>query len=66
MLRRGKSTTVIASSLDISSVTVRRHISKLMQKAGVGDRDELMRVTSEPNPTTNANTHERSDVTLGS
>lgn len=66
MLRRGKSTTVIASSLDISSVTVRRHISKLMQKAGVGDRDELMRVASEPNPTTNANTHERSDVTLGS
>jgi DNA-binding NarL/FixJ family response regulator len=42
MLRHGKTTMAIASQLAISPVTVRRHISKLVQKAGVRDRDELI------------------------
>ena len=41
MLRRGDSTTHIAQSLDISPVTVRRHISVLVRKAGVRGRAEL-------------------------
>ncbi|MGO9900844.1 MAG: LuxR C-terminal-related transcriptional regulator [Solirubrobacteraceae bacterium] len=42
LLRSGHSTAAIAANLDISPVTVRRHISKLMQKAGVSTRDELL------------------------
>ncbi len=41
-LRLGHSTAEIANGLMISPVTVRRHISKLVQKAGVRDRDELV------------------------
>ncbi len=48
MLRRGKSTTEIARQLRISPVTVRRHISKLVQKAGVADRDELIAAPTQP------------------
>ncbi len=43
-LRLGHSTTEIAKGLMISPVTVRRHISKLVHKAGVRDRDELVSV----------------------
>jgi DNA-binding NarL/FixJ family response regulator len=45
MLRRGQSTRSIASHLAISPVTVRRHISKLVQKTGVTDRVELVAAT---------------------
>lgn len=41
-LRLGHSTAAIAQSLMISPVTVRRHISQLVQKAGVSDRGELV------------------------
>jgi DNA-binding NarL/FixJ family response regulator len=41
-LQVGHSTAEIAKSLMISPVTVRRHISKLVHKAGVRDRDELV------------------------
>lgn len=41
MLRRGRSTSAIAERLAISPVTVRRHISALMQKFGVHDRADL-------------------------
>lgn len=42
MLRRGASTAVIAETLAISPVTVRRHISALAHKAGVSSRGELL------------------------
>ena len=42
MLRRGHSTARIASSLSISPVTVRRHISVLVRKAGVSGRAQLL------------------------
>ena len=41
MLRRGESTARIAQGLSISPVTVRRHISELVHKAGVRGREEL-------------------------
>ena len=47
MLRCGESTTAIARELGISPVTVRRHISKLVAKVGVADRDALVRATSD-------------------
>lgn len=40
-LRLGHSTAAIAQALMISPVTVRRHISNLVQKVGVRDRSEL-------------------------
>jgi DNA-binding NarL/FixJ family response regulator len=43
MLRGGHSTTEIARRLQISPVTVRRHISELVQKFGVSDREGLLR-----------------------
>ncbi len=42
MLRRGNSTAAIAQRLEIAPVTVRRHISELVHKLGVGDRSELI------------------------
>jgi two-component system nitrate/nitrite response regulator NarL len=42
LLRRGTSTARIAENLSISPVTVRRHISVLVRKAGVSGRDELL------------------------
>jgi DNA-binding NarL/FixJ family response regulator len=42
MLRRGDSTAGIAAHLEISPVTVRRHISALAQKSGASDRGELI------------------------
>ncbi|MGH2931090.1 MAG: response regulator transcription factor, partial [Solirubrobacteraceae bacterium] len=42
MLRRGHSTARIAERLHIAPVTVRRHISELVRKVGVGNRSELM------------------------
>ena len=44
MLRRGKSTAAIAKRLQITPVTVRRHISELVRKLGVADRSELIQV----------------------
>jgi DNA-binding NarL/FixJ family response regulator len=44
MLRRGHSTTEIARRLEISPVTVRRHISDLVHKLGVKDRAALLRL----------------------
>jgi NarL family two-component system response regulator LiaR len=41
LLRRGHSTSVIAERLSIAPVTVRRHISELVQKLGVKDRATL-------------------------
>jgi DNA-binding NarL/FixJ family response regulator len=41
MLRRGQSTAAIAERLAISPVTVRRHISALVHKAGAEDRSAL-------------------------
>lgn len=42
LLRRGGSTSEIAGALKIAPVTVRRHISELVNKLGVADRSELM------------------------
>jgi DNA-binding NarL/FixJ family response regulator len=42
MLRRGQSTAAIAERLQITPVTVRRHISELVRKLGVADRSELI------------------------
>ncbi len=41
MLRRGHTTAAIAQVLGIAPVTVRRHISDLVRKAGVTGRSEL-------------------------
>jgi DNA-binding NarL/FixJ family response regulator len=43
MLRRGKPTRAIAQQLGISPVTVRRHISAVMRKTGLADRETLAR-----------------------
>lgn len=48
MLRRGQSTAQIAQRLEIAPVTVRRHISELVQKLGVGDRAELVSAHRPP------------------
>ena len=42
MLRRGHSTAAIAERLQITPVTVRRHISELVHKLGVEDRSALL------------------------
>jgi DNA-binding NarL/FixJ family response regulator len=42
MLRRGHTTAHIADRLEITPVTVRRHISELVRKLGVADRSELI------------------------
>lgn len=42
MVRRGHSTSWIADRLEISPVTVRRHISALVQKLGVEGRSDLV------------------------
>ena len=42
MLRRGHTTVTIARELEITPVTVRRHISELVHKLGVGDRSGLI------------------------
>jgi two-component system, NarL family, nitrate/nitrite response regulator NarL len=42
MLRRGHSTAGIASRLEISPVTVRRHISEIVRKTGAADRAGLL------------------------
>ncbi len=44
LLRRGHSTSAIAERLSIAPVTVRRHISELVQKLGVRDRAALMEI----------------------
>jgi len=42
MLRRGQSTAQIARRLEISPVTVRRHISQIRHKLGFKDRGDLL------------------------
>jgi DNA-binding NarL/FixJ family response regulator len=42
MLRRGHGTSAIAERLEITPVTVRRHISDLVRKLGVEDRSALI------------------------
>jgi two-component system nitrate/nitrite response regulator NarL len=42
MLRRGHHTSMIAHRLDISPITVRRHLSTIMRKTGAHDRAELL------------------------
>jgi two-component system nitrate/nitrite response regulator NarL len=44
MLRRGHTTAAIAERLEITPVTVRRHISVLVHKLGVRNRSELVAV----------------------
>jgi DNA-binding NarL/FixJ family response regulator len=44
LLARRAATSEIAAALGISSVTVRRHLSGLMRKLGVGSRDEAARL----------------------
>jgi DNA-binding NarL/FixJ family response regulator len=44
LLRDGLNTVSIASRLDLSPVTVRRHVSSLMKKLGVRDRAAAVRV----------------------
>lgn len=44
MLRRGHTTAAIAERLEITPVTVRRHISVLVHKLGVRNRSELVSV----------------------
>jgi len=44
MLRRGLATVEIADRLDISPVTVRRHIGLLLRKLGVPDREAALRL----------------------
>jgi DNA-binding NarL/FixJ family response regulator len=45
LLRRGHTTAGIAQRLEITPVTVRRHISDLVHKLGVRDRSELIALT---------------------
>lgn len=42
MLRRGHATAAIAERLQITPVTVRRHVSELVHKLGVGSRADLV------------------------
>jgi DNA-binding NarL/FixJ family response regulator len=42
MLRRGHATAAIAQRLQITPVTVRRHVSKVVQKLGVSSRADLI------------------------
>ena len=44
LLRRGLSTSAIASELGIADVTVRRHIGSIEQKLGVTSRAAVMRL----------------------
>ncbi len=50
MVRRGDSTARIAQHLDISPITVRRHISVLVRKAGVAGRAELVATLKKAEP----------------
>jgi two-component system nitrate/nitrite response regulator NarL len=50
MLREDRSTEQMAQSLQISPVTVRRHVSALMRKLGARDRRQAARVLREFTP----------------
>lgn len=54
MVRRGDSTARIAQHLDISPITVRRHISVLVRKAGVAGRAELVATLKRADPSAGA------------
>jgi len=61
LLRRGHTTSAIADRLSITPVTVRRHISELVQKLGVADRSALMEMpVAFGRPAGMGNTHARS------
>lgn len=49
-LSDGATTKQIARSLDLSDVTVRRHISRIVQKMGAADRHEVVRLASGGEP----------------
>ena len=57
MLRRGHNTASIAMRLGIRPVTVRRHVSDLVRKLGVEDRDALIDVTEHCGPSAPAAGH---------
>lgn len=44
LLEQGRATAEIGEALAISSVTVRRHVSEVLRKLGVPDRDSALRV----------------------
>jgi DNA-binding NarL/FixJ family response regulator len=48
LLRDGLSTAQIASRLFISAVTVRTHVSSILRKLGVNDREEAIRLVESP------------------
>jgi len=54
MVRRGDSTARIAQHLDISPITVRRHISVLVRKAGVAGRADLVATLERAEPAASA------------
>jgi DNA-binding NarL/FixJ family response regulator len=54
MVRRGDSTARIAQRLAISPVTVRRHISVLVRKAGVASRADLLSTPQRAEPSAGA------------
>lgn len=55
MLRRGQSTAAIAERLQITPVTVRRHVSELVRKLGVEDRSELVAADARGQGSPNGN-----------
>ncbi len=48
LMRAGRSTIQIGRVLSLSPITVRRHISAVMAKLGVNDRDEAVRALDPP------------------
>jgi two-component system nitrate/nitrite response regulator NarL len=44
LMREGLSTSEIAARVDVSPVTVRRHISEVLRKLGVADRESALRL----------------------
>ena len=65
MLRRGQSTAAIAERLQVTPVTVRRHVSELVRKLGVEDRSELIAAEGpdQRTPFVNGNGHGRGPAT---
>ncbi|HVL94520.1 MAG TPA: response regulator transcription factor [Solirubrobacteraceae bacterium] len=47
LLRHGRTTSQIAAELSLTRVTVRSHVSSLVRKLGVRDREEAVRLFSE-------------------
>lgn len=49
-LRAGRTTAAIANELGISAITARRHISQVVRKLGVSDRQAAVRLAQDPPP----------------